>query len=302
VPDELCLLAFDHRRSLLTSFFGVEGEPSPDDEERARRLKLVVWRGLERALADGTPADRAGVLVDPTYGRQVIDEARRARVRVAIPIEESGRERFAFEVPDWRERLKAFDPAWAKVLVRANPEGEADAEERQRRALLEVSEHCRATGRGFMFELLVPPEPHQLATVDGDADRYDRELRPGLMVRAIEGFQTAGVEPDVWKLEGLETREDHEAVAAAARGGGRDRVGYLVLGRGADLATVERWLRAGIGVDGFVGFAVGRSIWWEPCRDLFDAGATGDAADRAAAEIADRYRLLVDVFGNDATP
>jgi myo-inositol catabolism protein IolC len=153
-----------------------------------------------------------------------------------------------------------------------------------------------------MFELLVPPEPHQLDAVGGDADRYDHELRPGLMVRAIQGFQTAGVEPAVWKLEGLETREDHEAIAAAARGGGRDRVGYVVLGRGADLPTVERWLRAGVGVDGFRGFAVGRSIWWEPCRDFFDAGATDEAADRAAAEIDDRYRRLVDVFGGPATP
>ena len=302
VSDELYLLAFDHRRSLLTSFFGVRGEPSPEDVERARLLKLVVWHGLARALADGVPAARTGVLVDTTYGRRVIDEARRAEVRIAIPIEESGREWFGFEVPDWRERLDRFDPTWAKVLVRSNPDGDVEANEGQRRALREVSEHCQATGRRFMFELLVPAEPRQLDSVGGDSDRYDRELRPALTVRAITAFQATGIEPDVWKLEGLETREDHEAIAAAARGDGRGDVGYVVLGRGADLATVERWLRTGIGVDGFVGFAVGRSIWWEPCRDFFDAGATDEAADRAVTEIAGRYRRLVDVFGDLAAP
>ena len=302
MPDEVYLLAFDHRRSLLTSFFGVESEPSPDDVRRAELLKLVVWHGLARALADGVPAAWTGVLVDATYGRRVIDEARRAAVRIAIPIEESGREWFGFEVPDWRERLDLFDPTWAKVLVRSNPDGDAEANEAQRRALLEVSQHCRATGRGFMFELLVPAEPQQLDAVGGDVDRYDRELRPGLMVRAIGAFQAAGIEPDVWKLEGLETREDHEAIAAAARSDGRDRVVYVVLGRGADLATVERWLRAGIGVEGFVGFAVGRSIWWEPSRDFFDAGATDEAADRAATEIAHRYRRLVEVFDDHTAP
>jgi myo-inositol catabolism protein IolC len=289
VPDELFLLAFDHRRSLMTSFFGVSGKPTPEEEAKARLLKRIVWSGLNRALRGDATAERAAALVDVTYGREVIDDARRAGVRLAVPIEESGRDEFAFEVPDWRRRLDDIDPTWAKVLVRYNPEGDPEMNARQREALVEVTDHCRASCRGFMFELLVPPEPVQLESVDGDAGRYDREVRPGLMVNTIAELQEAGVEPDLWKIEGLDRREDCEAVAAAARAGARDRVGCVVLGRGADVEAVERWLRAGSGVTGFVGFAIGRSIWWDPMRPFFEAGASEEAAEAASSEIARRY-------------
>jgi myo-inositol catabolism protein IolC len=296
VADQLFLLASDHRGSLMESFFGVEGVPSPEEETRARRLKLVVWEGLERALRNGLPLERAGMLADPTYGREVITAAQRRGVRVATPVEASGRQEFEFEVPGWKERLDELDPTWAKVLVRYNPEGDGERNARQRRSLREVSEHCAATGRGFLFELLVPPEPSQLETVDGDATRYDTDIRPGLMVRAIAELQRAGIEPDIWKIEGLERSEDCEAVAVAARTEGRDRVGCVVLGHGADTDAVDRWLRAGANVPGFVGFAIGRSVWWEPLRTFFEAGAGDDAAEVASSEIARRYLHFVDVF------
>jgi myo-inositol catabolism protein IolC len=165
---------------------------------------------------------------------------------------------------------------------------------RQRRALVEVSDHCRASGRGFLFELLVPPEPHQL---DGlTAAGYDVDVRPDLMVRAIAELQQAGIEPDIWKIEGLDRSEDCEAVAVSARAGGRDSVGCVVLGRGADTEAVDRWLRAAAGVTGFIGFAIGRSIWWEPLRGFFDAGATEKASEAAVSEVARRYLHFSDVF------
>lgn len=296
MSDELFVLAFDHRRSLMTTFFGVDGEPTPEDEAKARLLKNVVWSGLRRAIEDGLPTEQAGALVDATYGHEVIAEAGRLGVRVATPIEASGESEFTFEVPAWKRRLEELDPAWAKVLVRFNPDGDTQRNERQARALREVSDHCRATGRGFMFELLVPPESGQLEAVSGHADRYDREIRPGLTILAIGELQAAGVEPDVWKLEGLDRPGDAEAVAAAARAGGRDHVGCVVLGRGADLDAVERWLRVAASVPGFEGFAVGRSIWWDPGRTFFEAGAGEAAATAAATEIAHRFRRLVDAF------
>jgi myo-inositol catabolism protein IolC len=296
VPEQLFLLAFDHRRSLMESFFGREGDPTPNDVVKARLLKQVVWKGFEGALREGLPLDRSGALVDATYGREVITEARRAGVRVAAPLEESGHHEFAFEVSDWKERLDELDPTWAKVLVRYNPEGDAEMNARQRRALIDVSEHCHATGRSFLFELLVPAEAHQLEGVGGDADRYDTQVRPGLVVKAIAELKGAEIEPDVWKIEGLDRSEDCEAVGAAARAGGRETVGCVVLGRGADVEAVERWLRAGAHASGFIGFAIGRSIWWEPLQGFFDAGSTDEAAETASSEIARRYLHFVRVF------
>jgi myo-inositol catabolism protein IolC len=298
VHDELFLLAFDHRRSLLTRFFGVEDEPTGRQAAQARRLKLIVWEGLRRTLAGRVATDRAGVLVDPTYGLAVIDEARTAGVRVAIPVEESGRDELAFEVPSWKERLSELDPTWAKVLVRYQPRGDETTNERQRSVLGEVSDHCRATARAFMLELLVPPTADELARAAGDRDRFDRETRPSLTAEAIEQLHAAGVEPDVWKLEGLERAADCDVVASAARGGGRDHVACIVLGRGADLETAERWLRVAAPVPGWAGFAVGRTIWWDPMRRWLEAGASEEAAEAATSEIARRYDRLIGVFSS----
>jgi myo-inositol catabolism protein IolC len=294
---QLFILAFDHRASFLRSFFGLRVEPTTADHERARRAKDVVWSGLERALERGAvdPAS-VGALVDGTYGRRVIDAARARGLRYAVPLEESGLDELAFETSIWRERLEELDPAWAKVLVRYNPDGAESVNERQRVKLAEVSDHCRGTGRGFMLELLVPAEPEQLETVEDDLDRYDREVRPALVTRAIEQMHAAGIEPNLWKLEGLDDREACEAVAATARADGRAGVGCLVLGRGADRDAVDRWLRAAAGVEGFTGFAIGRSIWWEPLRRFFDEGESSSAREAAATAIAGEFTRFVEVF------
>ena len=116
----------------------------------------------------------------------------------------------------------------------------------------------------FMFELLAPPTKAQLDSVRGDKRSYDVDLRPRLMIQAIEELQEAGVEPDVWKIEGLDSREKCERIVAVALRGGRRRVGCIILGRGEDDAQVHRWLETAAGLPGFIGFAVGRTCFWEP--------------------------------------
>lgn len=290
MTDRLYVLAFDHRRSFMAQFLGVEGEPSPADVDRARLGKRLIWDGLLRACDEGAPLGSAAALVDATYGGEVF-AARRAGVRIAVPVEESGRDAFAFEVRRWRNVLEELDPTWAKALVRYNPEGDAAVNARQRSGLRELSDHCHRTGRGFMLELIVPPTSPQLESVAGDRARFDRELRAELTVRGIGQLQEAGVEPDVWKHEGFEQRADYDRVAAAARAEGRDRVGCVILGRGEDAAAVDRWLRAGAGVLGVIGFAIGRTIWWDPLRSYF----AGSGEDEAVARIAANYRRFVDV-------
>ena len=163
---------------------------------------------------------------------------------------------------------------------------------RQAERLARLSGWLHDNDRRFLFELLVPAEPEQLDRVGGDTDRYDRELRPDLMVAAIKGLQAAGVEPDVWKIEGLDDSDDCVRVAEAARADGRDDVSCVVLGRGGDEEKVSDWLRTGAGVPGYIGFAVGRTIWWDPLEGWLDGGS----ADDAAATIAANYRRLIDVY------
>jgi 5-dehydro-2-deoxygluconokinase len=144
-----------------------------------------------------------------------------------------------------------------------------------------------------MFELLVPATPGQLQQLGGDRKRYDLERRPALMVRAIRELQEVGVEPDLWKIEGLDRREDCAAVAETARRDGRVEVGCIVLGRGEDERHVHTWLSTAAGVPGFLGFAVGRTTFWGPLVAWKDRKIAREAA---VAEIARRYRQWVDVF------
>lgn len=144
-----------------------------------------------------------------------------------------------------------------------------------------------------MFELLVLPEKSQLDRVNGDKKAYDSQIRPRLMVQAVEELQDAYVEPDVWKIEGLDSREDCERIVAAARYGGRNKVGCIILGRGEDEQKVRDWLTTAAAVPGFIGFAVGRTDFWKPRVDWRSGKSTREAAVNA---IALRYHEFVDVF------
>ena len=129
-----------------------------------------------------------------------------------------------------------------------------------------------------------PATDDQLESVGGDDDRYDAELRPELMRRAIEELQDAGIEVDIWKIEGVDERSDAEMLAKQSRKGeGREGVVCVLLGRGASDEKVDEWLRAASPVEGFVGFAIGRSIWWDALKGFLDGSRRargGGPADR----------------------
>src|SRR5207249_2730882 len=128
-----------------------------------------------------------------------------------MPAERSGQNMFDFQYgDDFGEHIERFDPDFTKVLVRYNPDGDLAGNREQLGKLKRLSDWLKARERRFLFELLVPAEPAQLEAVGGDADRYDAELRPELMARAMSELQDAGIEVDVWKIEGVEERSDCE--------------------------------------------------------------------------------------------
>ena len=292
----LFILAFDHRGSFQKQWFGIEGEPTDEETLRIADGKELVFEGLELALSRGVHAATAGGLVDEQLGapKRIPDRIKAAGMKLAMPVEKSGQAEFDFEYGEkFGDHIERFDPDFVKVLVRCNPESDPELNRRQADRLARLSDWLAQNGRSFLFELLVPAEDEQLASVDGDKERYDTELRPGLMVGAIAGLQDAGVEPAVWKIEGLDRREDCEQVVAQCRAGGRDHVVCVVLGRGASRAKVEHWLTSGAGVDGYVGFAIGRSIWGDPLSGFL----AGDLSrEQAAEQIADNYVHFVDTY------
>ena len=291
----LYILPFDHRGSFETKMFGWSGVLSAEQTAQIAAAKQIIYDGLKSAVAAGVPKAKAGVLVDEQFGAAILRDAAANGFITACPAEKSGQEEFDFEYgDDFAAHIEAFHPTFCKVLVRYNPGGDVELNREQAGRLKRLSDYLRDAGRSrFMFELLVPPEKAQLAQLDGDAKAYDLALRPKLMVQSIEELQDAGVDPDVWKIEGLDRRDDCQRIVAAARRGGRDHVGCIVLGRGEDDRKVHQWLTTAGGVPGFIGFAVGRTDFWEPLVGFRAGKLTRDAA---VAEIARRYREFVDTF------
>jgi 5-dehydro-2-deoxygluconokinase len=292
----LYFLPFDHRGSFKTGMFGWKGVLTPEQTAQIAATKQVIYDGFKTAVSAGVRKEKAGILVDEEFGAAILRDARTQGYVTACPAEKSGQEEFDFEYgEDFAKHIEAFQPTFCKVLVRYNPEGDQALNRSQSARLSRLSEYLyRQESRSqFLFELIVPPEKSQLDSVKGDKKAYDLELRPRLMVEAIQQLQDAHVEPDVWKIEGLDRREDCEKIVDAARQGGRDKVGCIILGRGEDDKKVREWLMTAAGVPGFIGFAVGRTIFWEPLVNWRAGKMTRDAA---AAEIARRYREFVDIF------
>ncbi len=288
----LFLLAFDHRGSFKKKMFGIVDE-TPADTQRLREAKRLVWDGFVLAHSSTLP-EGSGILVDEEMGTDVLRQAIELGVPSASPVERSGQDTFDFEYgDDFREHIAAFPTTFSKVLVRWNPDDDIEIKKLQGARLKLLSDWLHETDRKLLFELLVPASAQQTAQAGGDPAVYDAKIRPGLMLQAIEEIRGAGIEPDIWKIEGVDTSADCDAISQLARADHRHGVRCVVLGRGADDARVDGWLRAGASIPGYAGFAIGRSIWWEAVA-AWHAGTL----DRQAAveKIAANYRRFIDGY------
>ncbi|HWU68409.1 MAG TPA: DUF2090 domain-containing protein [Stenotrophobium sp.] len=290
----LYLLPFDHRGSYLSGMFHLKEPLTADDHAKVARSKRLIYDGFRQALAGKVPPGAGGILVDEEFGSDILRDAGARCYVTALSVEKSGSDEFEFEYGDaFAAHLETFNPTFAKVLVRYNPEGDAALNQRKTARLRRLSEHCRSVGQRFMFELLVPATQAQTSRLATDGNAYDLQLRPELMRQTIRTLQDAGVEPDVWKIEGLELREDCEKIVETAQRGGRGDIGCIVLGRGADEARVIHWLQTAASVSGFIGFAVGRTTFWDAV-----AGFEAKALTRqdAVSHIAKRYGEWVEIY------
>src|SRR5262245_5924141 len=290
----LYILPFDHRGSFQTKMFGWKGALTPEQTAEIAASKQVIYEGFKSAVAGGAPKAKAGILVDEQFGARILRDASKQGFITACPAEKSGQDEFDFEYgAEFARHIEEFKPTFCKVLVRYNPGGNRELNQRQATRLKQLSDYLHTSGRLYMFELLVPSEPSQLQSVGGDKKAYDLQLRPALMIQAIHELQDAGVEADVWKIEGIDRKDDCQKVVAAARRAGRDKVGCIILGRGEDDQKVRQWLSTAAAVPGFIGFAVGRTTFWNP---LVSYRSHQISRDAAVAQIAASFRTWVDVF------
>jgi 5-dehydro-2-deoxygluconokinase len=292
---KLYILAFDHRGSFQKKMFGIAGDPTEEETATIADAKALIYEGMVKAVERGLNGEEAGVLIDEQFGGDIPAKAKAAGLKLAMPVEKSGQNEFDFDYgTEYGDHIERFDPHFVKVLVRLNSDGDLEMNARQLERLKDLSEFLQSKGRKFLFELLVPAEAAQLESVGGSTDRYDAELRPELMRRAIEEIQNYGIKVDVWKIEGVDAREDAEMLAEQSRKGeGNEGVTCVLLGRGASDAKVDEWLQAAAPVEGFVGFAIGRSIWWDALKGFLDGSKDRETA---ASEIADNYLRFIRVY------
>jgi myo-inositol catabolism protein IolC len=290
----LFLVAFDHRSSFSRGLFG-ESEPVPPAVAgRIAETKELIFEAFERAIGRGAPGALCGVLVDEQFGAAVAYKAKARDFLLAMPVEKSGQREFELQYgDDFGRHVDAFDPDFCKVLVRYNVEDDRALNQRQTEKLARLSEWLHAEDRRFLFELLVPPTREQLERCRGQ-ERYDRELRAGLVVEALRELQAGGVEADIWKIEGLESAADCERVVAQARtGAGREDVVCIILGRGANLQRVLGWVTTAAPVRGFDGFAIGRTLWLDALEKYV---ADPRTREKGRDLIADRYLRAISAY------
>jgi myo-inositol catabolism protein IolC len=294
---ELLILAFDHRASFLEKMFGIKGrQPTPEEKRQIEDYKKIIFEGFRLATKKKVPQDIAGLLVDEEFGAGVLREAKKDGLMFAMPVEKSGQDEFDFDYGEnFAKHIEEFDPTFVKVLVRYNPEGDAVINKRQLQRLKKLSEYLAQKKRTFLFELIVPSTAAQLAKLRGSKEKYDQELRPKLMVESIKEIQDAGVEPAIWKLEGVDKPESAKAVVKQAQNGGR-KVGVITLGRGESKEKVQEWLKVGAKIPGVIGFAVGRTIFWEPLAD-HKAGKT--TRKEAIEKVSQNYQEFTELWLNE---
>lgn len=293
---DLLVLPFDHRGSLLKKLFGIEGrQPTKEEFDEYKSLKEMVYEGFLESLKMGVPAQTASVLVDEQFGSKILKDAKARGITTCMPTEKSGQDEFDFDDPDFKAHIQRVDPTIVKVLVRYNPGADKTLNQRQLGRLRQVSEFAHKIGKKFMFELLVPATEQQLKSMNGDKAKYDLELRPKLMISAMKEIQDFGVEPDIWKLEGVARIEDSQALVAQATAGDR-KSGIITLGRGEDPQKVKEWLKVGAKVKGIIGFAVGRTVFWEPMKALHEKKIS---RKEAAMQVANNYKVLVDLWNSE---
>ena len=290
-------MAFDHRASFLEKMFEIKNrQPTSEEKRQIEDYKKIIFEGFKLSLKKNVPKEIAGLLVDEEFGSSVLREAKRDGLSFAMPVEKSGQEEFDFDYGEnFAKHIEEFDPTFVKVLVRYNPESDAILNKRQLQRLKKLSDYLLQKKRTFLFELIVPATVNQLSKLGGSKETYDKEMRPKLMVESLKEIQAAGVEPVIWKLEGVDKPESAKAVVKQAESNGR-KVGVITLGRGESKEKVQEWLKVGAKIPGIIGFAVGRTIFWQPLAD-YRAGKIN--RKEAVEKIAQNYGEFTELWLNE---
>ncbi|KKQ29690.1 MAG: hypothetical protein US43_C0004G0034 [Candidatus Levybacteria bacterium GW2011_GWA1_37_16] len=264
----LFILPFDHRSSFIELFGFTNPDLSYGEKEIITKAKEIIYAAFKNAVEQEIPKEQAVILIDEEYGDKIIRDAISQGYNVILTTEKSGQKEFTFEYEDnFAKHIEKYKPLFVKALIHYNPNDDPLSKMRQQQKLEILSNYCHENSYKFLLEVLVSPTDSQLKEVNGNKDLYDSNIRPNLTVKVMEELQNVNVEPDIWKLEGMENEDSYKIISLQARKGERNNVGIVILGRSENQEKVEKWIKSGNKIKGIVGFAVGRTVFWKPLID-----------------------------------
>ncbi|QOR70076.1 DUF2090 domain-containing protein [Ruania alkalisoli] len=271
------VLAFDHRER---AFAAVRATGMTHDE--IRLSKQLILEAYTLAVDRGLGQVQPGLLVDEEFGAPIAREAAARGHVVSMPVERASEAVFTFEYgSDYQQHLLEFRPTFAKALVHYRTTDTDQTKQTQLTRLRELSDFLAEQSIAFMLELIVG-QTSGTSGPDGAVPTVDVDE----LCRSMAEIQHAGVQVDLWKVEGVSSQENAARVAAQAML--TDPLATcVVLGAGAPSDIVGHWLDVAAATPGFSGFAIGRSIWGEPVAAWLDGRLS---REDAIEQIASTYR------------
>ena len=243
---DLFILPFDHRSSFFKLLNVIDRPPSDKEMEKVKEFKEIIYDAFKKSLTS-IPKEKAAILVEEQFGDSILKDAVSCGFTTILTTEKSGQKEFTFEYgKSFGEHIEKYKPTFAKALIRYKPDDIPQSKSNQQKNLKILSDYCHKNSYKFLLEVLV----FESGIV---------QSKP--MCQVIEELQNAGVEPDVWKMEGMESSSDYQIVITQIQKNGRKDVSLVVLGRGGDEQLVEKWVRESAKIKGVIGFAIGRTIF-----------------------------------------
>ena len=258
------------------------------DRARIPEIKVLAAEAFLAARAASPDIHRSGaLLVDLTYGREAFETARAAGAVTGTPAERAG----AFPL-EWTAPFNEALPGdFVKVLVRHRSDVAADVVDNQRRRLLELQQWCADHEKPLVLEVLISPPAGE------PANDFEAHGRPRQLAAYIREAYALSIVPTYWKIEGMPDRATLAVVDAAIREVEGPR--QLILGKGAGMSQVKQWFDATVGAPTAAGFAIGRTVYFEPAAEWVAGRLSREAA---IARIANNYVAVTNLWQQFAVP
>lgn len=292
----LFILPFDHRSSFAKMFGFDILNLTPKDKEAIVLTKEIIYEAFKKSVSESISKEQAAILIDEEYGDKIIRDAISQNYNVILTTEKSGQKEFTLEYGnDFGKHIEKYKPLFVKALIHYNPDDDPLSKMRQQQKLEVLNNYCHQNSYKFLLEVLISPTEQQLNKVNGNKEQYDTQIRPSLTVASLEELQNTNIEPDIWKIEGMENEKDYRLAVSQAQKGERKNVGIVILGRAENQEKVEKWIKAGNKIEGVIGFAVGRTVFWEPLTE-YKNGKIGK--EKAIENISNNFLHFYSIFIN----